>query len=250
METPDIHSLLHPYLDGELSAEDRSHFAEHLRSCAQCTEQVRAYSLLHQRLKTAFPSESVPTSVRDHIRAATVVAPPAKRSVPIISWRMAGIAACVVALLCSVWLFTHRSVPSNEDAEATEFVTDHANAVTQGVASSLASADYTTVSEWVRKTVGFTPTISAGESGGYELLGARSAHVAGKQTAVIRLKLRGEVIDVYEFPRGTHLSDQLNRWDRNGYTVASFSHGALRFWIVGVLKEGELNTLVTRLCDS
>ncbi|MBS1903914.1 MAG: zf-HC2 domain-containing protein [Bacteroidetes bacterium] len=250
METPDIHSQLHPYLDGELSAEERSYFVEHLRTCAQCAEQVRAYSLLHQRLKTAFPSELVPESVRDHIRAAAVVAPPAKRLVPIISWRMAGVAACVVALLCSVWFFTHRSVPSSEDAEATEFVTDHTNAVTQGVASSIASADYTAVSEWVRETVGFTPTFSASESGGYELLGARSAHVAGKQVAVIRLKLRGEVVDVYEFPRGTHLSDELHRWDRNGYTVASFSQGALRFWIVGVLKEGELNSLVARLRDS
>jgi anti-sigma factor RsiW len=111
MDCKDIHKLVSPFLDNELSATDTFAVADHLDDCPQCQRELAALQRLDERLKRA---GHVPVDGVDELRT---------RILALLSpwtwvhrWRKLGAAAAVlVFLVAGRQLF---SAPSDPEAAA------------------------------------------------------------------------------------------------------------------------------------
>lgn len=243
--------MLHPYLDGELSAAESEVFAEHLRSCDTCRDELKATKALRLKVKAAFPPSSAPEAVRTTIRAAIEKEAPTRRKTSFVSWRITSIAASIAIAALSIWMFTHRgSSLDPEEAEAQEFVTHHIRSVVAGSPTELTSNNVSIVQSWIAMRMGFSPSTTDLTGVGFTLVGSRVDTVANKRAAVVVYRYQGHLIDVFEFPRGSHVSDDVHHWDREGYRVVSFCRGSLRYWVVGDPSQEAMNRLIDHLRQS
>lgn len=108
--TPHVADRLSPYMDGELSAEDRTLVESHLRDCAECARHLSeflAVDTLARDLPVGTPAgyfESFPARVRARVRAKV-----ARRAWPLWSWAAA--AALLLAVLTPLTLRDRQGEP-------------------------------------------------------------------------------------------------------------------------------------------
>ena len=76
MTCRELVGFLGAYFDGDLSADTRARFAEHLAACAECSAYVDAYRATVRLAKGAFqdPDAPVPPDVPDDLVKAILAA--------------------------------------------------------------------------------------------------------------------------------------------------------------------------------
>lgn len=92
----DYNELLSAYLDGELSAAERTDLLQHLATCAECRETLNAYRAIGTSLR-GLPPLIVPDALTSSIYELTVDAPP--RRLSLFSSRIGYPAAAAAAVL-------------------------------------------------------------------------------------------------------------------------------------------------------
>jgi anti-sigma factor RsiW len=77
---PEGESMLHAYVDGELTGGDREAFESHLRTCAVCTHESRFQARFKAAIRGHLPRPALPVGLRSRIETALAAAPaPRKR---------------------------------------------------------------------------------------------------------------------------------------------------------------------------
>lgn len=103
--TNPLHEELKAYVDGELSAFQRTRVEQHLKACSVCRAEREALAQLTQTLATAFPEPApLPTALRARI-LRQLPEPASVRPLPF--WRRRGPQAMggVLAFACALWLW-------------------------------------------------------------------------------------------------------------------------------------------------
>ena len=101
----DYNQLLSAYLDGEVTAAERSELLQHLATCASCRGTMEQYRSIGTQLR-ALPPVQTPDDLTDAIYAQTVDAPP--RRLSLLSSRagypLAAVAAVLLVFVVAVFL--------------------------------------------------------------------------------------------------------------------------------------------------
>lgn len=101
----DYNQLLSAYLDGEVTAAERSELLHHLATCAPCRTTMEQYRSIGTQLR-ALPPVQTPDDLTDAIYAQTVDAPP--RRLSLLSSRagypLAAVAAVLLVFVVAVFL--------------------------------------------------------------------------------------------------------------------------------------------------
>jgi anti-sigma factor RsiW len=184
----DADTVLHAYVDGELTGADREAYETHLRSCQVCTQASRLQARFKAAIRGHLPRPALPVGLRSRIETALASAPSPRRRWP---WQVypraftvgMAAAAAVVLLMAN----TQRTVRSGVLEQAVS--TFHRDLPLDVLSESCAK-----VSDWFRGKVDFAlqPTT---EHTGTHCQGGRLVNVHDRFGAYV----------VYQVPAGHRL---------------------------------------------
>ncbi len=216
---------LNAYLDGELDAaaslEFEAQMAENPALRAAC-ERQRELSAAIREKADYYPAPSRLKRVSESPRKFLRFAP----------------AFAVVAVLAFA-LGALLKFPSAEDPLAREIVASHVRATLGGHLIDVASSDQHSVKPWLSARLPFSPPVIDLSQDGFELAGARLDYAAGRPVAVLVYKRRQHIVDVFVWPASGE--SEIGATARDGFNVARFALGGMRYWVVSDLNRNELD---------
>ena len=99
----DLDSVVYPYLDGELEADDRKDFEDHLGVCAPCARRVGSEAAFHGALRRSVRVQRAPAPEALRAMLHTGIRREHRR-VQVVSWARWGGAALLAAAASAAWL--------------------------------------------------------------------------------------------------------------------------------------------------
>jgi anti-sigma factor (TIGR02949 family) len=147
---PEAETVLHAYVDGELTGSDREAFEAHLRSCAVCKQESHFQARFKAAIRGHLPRPALPVGLRTRIQGALATAPSPKRRW---LWQAhpraftVGIAAAAALVLLAV----------NQQRKARPHIVDQTFATFHhDLPLDVLSESCAKVSDWFRGKVDFT----------------------------------------------------------------------------------------------
>jgi anti-sigma factor RsiW len=258
MQCERARELLSPYLDGELSAQERRVVAAHIEGCRICEAQVADFQRVGRTLAEA-GREPMPKALALRLRAnlareaektapvlvAPAVVMPTRRRVPFAAralLRQAAVvaAACVLSALATWWILGALGETSRLEQEV---LAAHVRALLQDSPIQVASTDAHTVKPWFSGRVDFAPDVKDLAAEGFPLIGGRLDYVGGRRVGAVVYRRRLHTINVFMWP-STSPGDAAPRLvTRNGYNLLGWSRGGVAYWAVSDLNAGDLGQL-------
>lgn len=210
--------------DGDLGGLIRAHATRH-RASAELREAIR-------RGVSAEAASPAPA------RAARVPSAASRR------WTWAGFGALVgsLATAAAVWTVV---LPLQREAELQdELVGHHVRALMPGHLADVASTDRHTVKPWFQGKLDYAPPVED-PSPDTPLVGGRLDVVGGRPVAVLVYRQRAHFIDAFVWPSSR--PSALRTQQLRGFSVVSWSDGAMQHWLVSDLNGPALAAFAEQL---
>jgi anti-sigma factor RsiW len=262
MQCERARELLSPYLDGELSAEERRAVAAHIEGCRACSAQAADFGRIGRTLAEA-GREPAPKALALRVRAnlareaqgeagriapsldkPSLVKPALARPsfMPRALMRQAAViaAACVLSALATWWIVGTVGETSRLEQEV---LAAHVRSLLQDSPIQVASSDAHTVKPWFAGRVDFSPDVKDLAAEGFPLLGGRLDYVGGRRVGAVVYKRRLHTINVFMWPSSGSGDAAPQLVVRNGYNLLAWSRGGVAYWAVSDLSAGDLRQL-------
>ena len=257
MQCERVRELLSPYLDGELSAEERRAVAAHLGECHSCSAQLSDFRRVGQTLAEA-GREPAPKALTARVRGnlahaahveptpttALISKPPraGASSVRRGLLRQAAViaAACVLSAVATWWATS--SLGQQQGLEQ-DVLAAHVRSLLQDSPIQVASSDAHTVKPWFAGRIDFSPEVKDLASEGFPLVGGRLDYVGGRRVGAVVYKRRLHVVNVFMWPSASAGDVAPRLMTRNGYNLLTWSRGGVDYWAASDLNAGDLAQL-------
>ena len=236
-------SVIDPFIDGALPAEESAEARLHVESCATCSARVEQRRALSRAVKE-LPRYTAPDVLRARVRGlATPVPPRAVPSAPV-SRRMQRAALAVAAVV--LFLVGGRALLERaQGATTSELVlASHLRSLLPGRLIDVQSSDQHNVKPWFNGRVALAPDVPNLDSVGYVLVGGRVDYVGATPVAVVVYRRRQHVINVFSWGAGS--SSPPASLERNGYHLIRMERDGVERWIVSDLNREELEDFARR----
>jgi anti-sigma factor RsiW len=243
-----VRSLLDPFIDDELAAEEQREVERHVRACPECQRELDELGELGAKLRVAAfhkaPAKLV-SNVQESLRRAEsrTLRPGQMRRWPLTA---ASHLAAAVAGAVAVYLV----VFSQADFEiaSREIVAAHVRSLMGQELTQVASGDPHKVGPWFSGKVDFAPRPRDLSEHGFPLIGGRVEYFQGARAAVLVFRRRAHTINVFVLPRSNAVTARA--WRRNGYNIRRWSNADLQFWAISDLNANELADLARLLGET
>ena len=244
MNCKELETLLHPYLDGELDADQRRGVEEHLKGCPSCTRQLATFRAIHQALQSADYRYQASDTLKQRLHRELEKAA-AREARP--KWpRWAAAAAVAVLAAGLAWVFVPHGGGDADDAMVDAAVDQQQDAFKDQHLTDIPSADAKAVQSWFSGKLAFVPPVPDLTSQGYTLVGGRLDRVKDEPAAALTYKRGDDLVTVFVCP-AIHGDKSMDTDSDDGYQVVYWSKGTLSFWVVSKLDLGRLKSLGTAL---
>ena len=248
MVCEDVQKLIHPYVDGEFSPDEKDEFERHLQGCRHCRELATYQLSFKATLKAKLKGVTAPPELLARVREELAATP-----TPLVGWRRSALkvapvaAAAVVFLAFGVSWQHHRG---QTDAVVASSVARHIN----GLPVEIASPDGDSVRSWFQGKVPFSvhaPHLPSGQ-----LVGARMSNLRDHDAAYLVYDVKGSKVSVFVFdPAQLDLDDgddhlvvhghDVYLGARSGYNVALYRDHGVGYAITGDVNQPEMLRLVS-----
>jgi anti-sigma factor RsiW len=264
MQCERARELLSPYLDGELSAQERRAVAAHIEGCPACAGEAADFQRIGRTLAET-GRESMPKALAVRVRAnlareaegeaggriassldkpALLFTPVAVRRslLPRALLRQAAViaAACVLSALATWWIVGAAGEASRLEQEV---LAAHVRSLLQDSPIQVASSDAHTVKPWFAGRIDFSPEVKDLAAEGFPLLGGRLDYVGGRRVGAVVYKRRLHTVNVFMWPSASAGDAAPSLVARNGYNLLAWSHGGVAYWAVSDLNASDLRQL-------
>jgi len=261
MQCERARELLSPYLDGELSAEERRAVAAHLEGCRACSVEVNDFRRIGATLAEA-GREPAPKALSARVRAnlareaeaqptpiTVLAAKPVRAGASHLLrglMRQAAViaAACVLSALATWW--TMGTLGQQQRLEQ-DVLAAHVRSLLQDSPIQVASSDAHTVKPWFAGRADFSPEVKDLAGEGFPLVGGRLDYVGGRRVGAVVYKRRLHLINVFMWPSANPGEAAPRLVTRKGYNLLTWSRGGIDFWAISDLNAGDLAQLQTLL---
>jgi len=242
--------LLHGYLDGELDLVTSLEIEEHLKTCADCTQELRGQQTLSKAFRSSSLYERAPKSLEASIRASlsaeankirgnrSVLAfSPARRA--LVNWL--GVAAAIVFAVLLAWrVLPTLSERSESNLIAQEVVASHIRSLQPNHLTDVESNDQHNVKPWFNGKLDFSPPVRDFSAEGFALLGGRMDYVGRRNVAALVYQRRKHVINVFVWPDAPGTVEASREKSIQGYNMVFSGHDGMYFCAVSDLNTAEL----------
>jgi len=233
----ELQALLHPYLDGELTPEQRKDVETHLAGCADCRARLKDWQALH----TAFQNPELRFKASDTLRQRLqggLNKADARRG----RWPLWTAAAAVVVV--SVGLLTWALLPAaggdEDDAMVDAAVAQQQQAVSAKHLTDLSSSDPAAIQAFFKGKLAYVPPVHDFAAEGYALVGARLDMVKGLQAAALTYRHGSGYVTLFVCPAGKHPDTDVDTDTQDDYHVVYWTRGGLSFWTVSEMGADDL----------
>jgi len=262
MTCAEMDMLVHPYLDGEIVAEERVLFDKHVAGCARCRGLLGHEATFRQHLRARLRPRAeavVPPALRRRISEALDRADAGGEGPVRPFWRVIAPGAGALLTAAAVAFFF--------GIGALKSRVDDAGLVEQAIAGHMKNLPVEVggtdddISVWMRGKVAVPvrpPNLAAVrlhiQRTTPRLIGARISHLASRDAGQIVYRVGNSQVTVYVFdPSGWQMSAAAQRIidgrevffaERAGYSVAFYRDRGIGYALASDLDEGDLMNLV------
>lgn len=235
--------LLRAYFDGELDLVRSLEFEEHLKTCPQCSGELREQQVLRDSLRAANLYERAPDSLRGRIRAALPaearLQPVSTTRRPVIEW-LAIAAAILIAVFLGAKVIPDIS-SQKQNLVAEEIVASHIRSLQPGHLMDVESTDQHTVKPWFDGKLDFAPPVVDLATQGFPLVGGRLDYIGRRDVAALVYQRQKHFINVFLWPEEDNGAKPPEVQTIQGYNVVSWSHNGMNYYAVSDLNTTELH---------
>jgi anti-sigma factor RsiW len=249
MTCPEMETLLHGMLDGELDAVNAVRFEKHVATCTACAAEYARQKELAAALRRPALRYRAPEHLRARIAAATVgtaVRPPQAAT----GWRRAmadrltrwrwGAGGFILALAASLLLFV--VTPEGNDSLQQELIAGHVRSLLATHLTDVTTSDQHTVKPWFNSKLDAAPPVVDLAGQGFPLVGGRLDYIDNRVVAALVYKRREHVINLFVWPAPDEKDSEPQTASQRGYNLLHWVRSGLAFWAVSDLNPTELRT--------
>jgi anti-sigma factor RsiW len=234
--------LLHAYFDGELDFVRTIELEEHLKTCADCAEELREQQTLRQSLRSSNLYEPAPASLQARIRASLPADQIQPKLIPM--WRRSAVpwfaAAIVIAVVLGARVIPNIVGQRHTSLVAQEVLASNIRSLQPGHLFDVQSTDQHTVKPWFDGKLDFSPPVVDLASAGFPLIGGRLDYIDQRDVATLIYQRRKHFINVFVWPGSTGSNSTQTIESRQGYNIRRWSHGGFQFWAVSDVSASDL----------
>jgi anti-sigma factor RsiW len=246
--------LISPFVDGELSGEDREAVAAHIGTCADCTVLVADIRRMSKAIAEV-GSEPAPKTLALRVRSTLANAAedtqrdkkrPTLMHLPSGIFRQAGmLAACCALSVLLTWSVMTSTGQANRLEQ--EILTAHIRSLLQDSPIQVASSDAHNVKPWFAGRVDFAPDVKDLTGEGFPLLGGRLDYVGERRVGALVYRRRLHIVNVFMWsaPGRDDVSPKLVT--KHGYNLLAWSKSGVTYWAISDLDAAELEHLQSLL---
>lgn len=264
MVCDDNERLLHGYLDGELDLVRSLEVEEHLKTCSDCTQELRSQQTVRKAFRASALYERAPKGLQARIRASlateaglqtegsaepknavdggtrgNVVLMSSPRQRTILNW-LAVAAMVLVAAIVGWRVLPFGRGPSGVEFLSQEVVASHIRSLQPGHLMDVQSTDQHTVKPWFNGKLDFSPAVKDFAQQGFPLIGGRLDYLEHRNVAALVYQRRQHLINVYEWPDETATDRPVRASSLDGYNMLVWQRGGMYFCSVSDLNPSEL----------
>jgi anti-sigma factor RsiW len=251
MTHSELELQLDAYLDGELASRDAREFADHLKTCRDCTRLHDARIALGAAIRAEIPPLRAPDELRTRVRSALTSAagsPVARRPTPAPGWRWMALAASLVLVAVGSWrLGSNRAAG---EALGDQVLTSHVRSLMPGHLTDVVSSDQHTVKPWFNGKLDFSPSVYDFAGRGYPLIGGRLEYLGGRPVAALVYGRRQHLINVFLWPTARGPGGDPGETMRQGYHLLHWTTPEYTYWVVSDLGVAELREFAQLLREA
>jgi anti-sigma factor RsiW len=257
--------LLHAYFDGELDLVRSLKIEEHVKSCSDCSQDLRQQQTLRTALRGPGLYQRAPQSLRERVLAAAgnergvastsaalnqAVAIRSVRRRPVLGW-LAVAASIAVVVFVGLRLVPGLRNERQADLFTEEIVASHLRSLQPGHLYDVESTDQHTVKPWFDGKLDFSPPVRDLAEQGYPLVGGRLDYIGSRAVAALVYQRRKHIINVFVWPESSGGVANAERFAgpqiRNGYNLVQWSRGEMHFVAVSDVNVDDLKQFVKLL---
>ena len=243
---------LSAHADGELAATDALALAQHLSRCEACAKEFNDLSQTMTTINEKLPPLKAPDGLRARVLADLTSADfgSASRRVSAARrperWLMA---ASLVLVAGSAYVGGGRWAPSRAPSVSDAVLAAHVRSLQAGHLTDVASTDQHTVKPWFTGKLDFSPAVARLQPDGFPLVGGRLDYVADRPVAALVYSRRSHIINVLTYPAAARPDVAPHLESKNGFQIASWTIGAMSYWVVSDLNADEVRGFCSLLRD-
>ena len=237
-------SQLDTYVDGELPEKQSRAFDSHVRSCASCAGDAYARLQRKRHLHAAglryVPSGQFRRQVQQRIRTK------AQGNVLGFNWRFATAIAAILVLVTAgvVDLAQHRTTQGQ--SIYSELADLHVATLASSSPVDVISTDRHTVKPWFQGRIPFTFDLPELQNSDFSLVGGRVTYLDQTPGAHLIYKIRKHEISVFIFQEQFFpytRAEQPGATKELPFKLETWSHGGLRYYLLGDASAGDIKSL-------
>jgi anti-sigma factor RsiW len=243
-----MHSLIHPYLDGELDLVRSLEIEAHLNDCQACAQTYNELRSLHSAISNNALRFEPPAALRNRVRSAVRDEGEVMNGSSRLSWRWLIPAVSLAGLVIVAWgVIALFGRPSTSDLIAQEVVSSHVRSLMEKHLADVLSSEQHTVKPWFDGRLDFSPPVKDLASAGFSLVGGRLDYIGNRPVAALVYQHKQHYINVFVWP-STGASDASARaLVRQGYNLINWTNSGMNYWATSDLNLAELQEFVQLL---
>ncbi|HEV2110106.1 MAG TPA: anti-sigma factor [Gammaproteobacteria bacterium] len=239
MTCQELEALLHPYLDGELTPDQRRDVETHLPGCADCRARLKDWRALHTALQAPELRFKASDTLRQRLHGELDKAD-ARRSRERWPLWAAAAAVAVVSVGLLSWTLLPAAGGDEDDAMVDAAVAQQQQAVSAKHLTDLASSDPAAIQAFFKGKLAYVPPVHDFAAEGYALVGARLDKVKDEPAAALTYRHGADYVTVFVCPAEKHRDTGLDTDTQDDYHVVYWTRGGLSFWTVSELGADDL----------
>jgi anti-sigma factor RsiW len=256
--------LLHAYFDGELDLIGSLQIEEHVKSCSDCSQDLRQQRTLRTALRSPGLYRQAPQSLRADILAAAgresgrassstalnrAVTFGSARRRPVLEW-LAVAASIAVVVFVGLRLVPRLGNSRQSDLFAQELVASHIRSLQPGHLYDVESTDQHTVKPWFDGKLDFSPPVRDLADQGFPLVGGRLDYIGDRTVAALVYQRRKHIINVFVWPESSGVANAKGfekQEIRNGYNLMEWRTAEMHFAAVSDVNPDDLKQFIQLL---
>lgn len=257
--------LLHAYFDGELDLSRSLQIEEHVKSCSDCSEDLRQQRTLRAALHSPGLYQQAPQSLRAEILAAAgresgrasssatlnrAVTFGSARRRPVLEW-LAVAASIAVVVFVGLRLVPRPGNERQTDLFAQELVASHIRSLQPGHLYDVESTDQHTVKPWFDGKLDFSPPVRDMADQGFPLVGGRLDYIGDRAVAALVYQRRKHIINVFVWPESSGDVANAKEFERqeirNGYNLIEWRAAEMHCAAVSDVNPDDLKQFIQLL---
>jgi anti-sigma factor RsiW len=232
---------LDAYLDGELPAGEERELGKHLQSCSACAAESLSRMQLKRTIQAAGQRFTPDAAFRARIQKSIVAKQPARWN----PFWLPVLATAMVVLIAGTVFLSFNSRRKGEQQVMSELADLHVATLASSNPVDVVSTDRHTVKPWFAGRIPFTFNLPELQDSPFILIGAKVSYLNQSPGAELIFRVRQHQISVFIFQEralGALPVDDTAQTALS-FTVRSWTHNGLRYFVVGDASPQDMDKL-------